>query len=161
MFHVDLYEKVGLKLSNIYINPERTITWIEFSNLLSNFIKCVSLFPICYFLSAYGLKRYKRNYNKILALFRKCRIRRNVLRQQQQLLPDTSPDFSFYLMYRPVNNSSEDAWRNCLIWFPSYFTNLSKVDNLLISNFGLFTVISFCSILFHNIYSVKSTSHIK
>jgi hypothetical protein len=124
------------------MKSERTLTWIEFSNQLSNFIKCVSLFPVCFFLSVNRLKRYKSNYNKILSEFRKCRTRRNVLRQQQQqqqLLPNISPVFSFYFMYLIVNNSSEAPWHNWLVSFPSYF----KITYLLISKFSLLTVISF------------------
>jgi len=103
-------------------------------------------------------KRYKSDFNKIVSRFRRCSKRRKVLQQQQQILLDISSVCSFYTKHGVVKDSSEDAWYNC---FLCYFTNLTKLHSLHVSNFYFLTVICFCSRLFHNIYVFNLTSYIK
>ena len=90
-----------------------------------------------------------------------CARNEGKFKQQQQLLLDISSAYSIYIMYGSVAFSSEDAWYNGLGCFLSYFTNLSKVKSLLVSNFGLLTITSFCSKLFYNIYVFNFTPYIK
>ena len=89
------------------------------------------------------LKIYRNEFNKIFLRFPNCPKGRKVLQQQQQLLPDISSVCSIYIMHDIVNNSSEKDWYNCLVCFPKYFTNLSKLHNFLFSNFGLLNLTRF------------------
>jgi hypothetical protein len=105
-------------------------------------------------------KWYKTGFNKFFSPFRKCQNEAN-FNQQQQLLLDISSACSLYMLHGIVTISSEDAWYNLLGCFLSYFTNLSKVHSLFVSNFGLSTLTSFCSKLFHNIYVSNFTTYMK